>query len=95
MDICCLNETNLSPDIVSETLNLPQNFDFLRRDRQNGSNRGGCAILVNKFIKYKDMDLLQDLGINMSEADLSKIETKWIHLTDFNIFLIYQQNKLI
>ena len=87
LDICCLNETNLSPDIVSETLNLPQNFDFLRRDRQNGSNRGGCAILVNKFIKYKDMDLLQDLGINMSEADLSKIEAKWIHLTDFNIYV--------
>ena len=85
LDICCLNETNLNPNMSSDTLNLPQNFDFLRRDRPNDSSRGGCGILINKFLKYKDLGQLESFGINTS--NLSQIEAQWIHLTELDIYI--------
>ena len=69
----------------SDTLNLPQNFDFLRRDRPNDSSRGGCGILINKFLKYKDLGQLESFGINTS--NLSQIEAQWIHLTELDIYI--------
>ena len=74
LDICCLNETNLNQNMSSETLNLPQNFNFVRRDRPNDSGRGGCAVLINKFLKYKDLGQLESLGVD--STNISQIESK-------------------
>ena len=41
---------------------------------------GGCGILVNKNIKYKEIEL----KLNM---DTEKIESVWIELSDFNIYV--------
>ena len=76
LDILGINETNLKSDIDTSTLNLPNNYDFLRNDRPNESGRGGCGILINKNLDYKTLNL------DISYTDLSKIESTWIELSD-------------
>ena len=80
LDILCLNETNLKSDIDSDSLSLPSNFIFLRKDRCTDNGRGGCGILISNNIKYKSVQL--DL---LFPTD--KIEAIWIHLVECNIYL--------
>ncbi len=80
LDILCLNETNLKSDIDSGSLDTPQNFTLLRKDRCNDNGRGGCGILISNNINFKSVHL--DLFF-----PTDKIEAIWIHLTDCNIYL--------
>ena len=73
LDILALNETNLKPEIATDTLNLPQNYKFIRKDRSNGSGRGGCGILISENIKFKEIRLKLTTNTN-------NIESFWIHL---------------
>ena len=73
LDVLALNETNLKSDIASNTLNLPQNYKFIRKDRGNDSGRGGCGILISENLKYKEISM--DLITNTDN-----IESIWIHL---------------
>jgi len=57
LDILALNETNLKPEISTDTLNLPQNYKFIRKDRNNGSGRGGCGVLINENLKFREISL--------------------------------------
>lgn len=80
LDILCLNETNLKSDIDSDSLALPSNFTFLRKDRSTDNGRGGCGILISNNIKFKSVHL--DLLF-----PIDKIEALWIHLVECNIYL--------
>ena len=81
IDILCLNETNLKSDIDNDSLNLPANFTFVRKDRVLDSGHGGCGILVSTNIKYKLIEL-SDLTI-----PTNNIEAIWIYLEEANICL--------
>ena len=78
LDILGINETNLKSDIDTNTLDLPANFTFVRKDRNTDSGRGGCGILVSNNIKFRTVSL--DLTF-----PTEKIEASWIHLTDLNV----------
>ena len=80
LDILNINETNLKSDIDTDTLDLPQNFTFVRKDRSTDSGRGGCGMLISNNIKFKIVTL--DLVFSTE-----KIEAFWIHLIDFNVYL--------
>ena len=80
LDILAVNETNLKSDIDSDTLNLPYNYTFLRRDRPTDTGRGGCGVLISKNIKFREVSM--NLTINMA-----KIEAIWIELKDFKIYV--------
>ena len=81
LDILCLNETNLKSDIDTNTLRLPINYQFVRKDRSNDSGHGGCGILISKNIKFKIYEHKDML------FPTDRIEAIWIHLTDPNIYL--------
>ena len=81
LDILCLNETNLKSDIDTNTLNLPSNYKFLRKDRNSDNGHGGCGILVSNNLKCR----LIDLGDLTFPTD--NIEAIWIHLEEPNIWL--------
>ena len=81
LDILGINETNLKSDIDTSTLNLPRNFNFIRKDRINNSGRGGCGLLISKNVKY------QVLELDTTYTDMRKIEGIWIELLDANIYL--------
>ena len=55
LDILCLNETNLKSDIDTNSLDLPSNFVFLRKDRITDTGHGGCGILISSNINYKSI----------------------------------------
>ena len=80
LDILCLNETNLKSDIDSNSLALPGNFSFLRKDRCNDKGRGGCGLLISNNVRFKSVHL--DLLF-----PTESIEAIWIHLIDCNIYL--------
>ena len=80
LDILCLNETNLKSDIDTDSLDLPDNYTFLRKDRCNDNGRGGCGILISKNLKFKSVQL--DLLF-----PIDKIEAIWIHLVECNIYI--------
>ena len=82
LDILCLNETNLKSDIATNSLNLPKNFNFHRKDRISDNGRGGCGILVSTNIRYKLIELSPDLTF-----PTDNIEALWIHLEDPNIYI--------
>ena len=81
LDILCLNETNLKSDIDTSSLNLPSNFQFLRKDRPSDNGHGGCGILVSTKIKFK----LLEFSNLVFPTD--KIEAIWIHLEEPNIYI--------
>ena len=81
LDILGINETNLKSDIDTGTLNLPLNYNFLRKDRPNESGRGGCGVLISNNLKFK----LVTFDNILFPTD--KIEAIWINLVDFNIYL--------
>ena len=83
LDVFGINETNLNPGIITDSLNIPLNYTLERCDRPNSSSRGGCGILISKKLKYKLVTL------NNTYTDMSKIEALWIELTDFNIYLCF------
>ena len=83
LDIFGINETNLNSMIDTNSLNIPLNYTLERKDRPNGSSRGGCGILISKKIKYRIVNL------NNKYTDISKIEALWIELTDFNVYLCF------
>ena len=81
MDILSLNETNLKSDIDTSTLHLPHyNYNLIRCDRATENRWGGCGILVNKNINYKEISLDINMGVD-------KIEAVWIELSDFKVCL--------
>ena len=63
MDILSLNETNLNDSIITDTLNIPANYTFLRKDRGSGS-RGGCGLIISNKIAYDDKVKI-DLFLNI------------------------------
>ena len=81
LDILGINETNLKSDIDTSTLNLPHNFNFIRKDRINNSGRGGCGLLISKSVKYELLEL------DITYTNMMKIEGTWIELLDANIYL--------
>ena len=85
LDICSINETNLTSCVSTQQLNLPENYEFIRCDRSSDVSRGGCGIIINKFIKHKELGKLESLGVNI--VDLDKIEATWLHLKEENIYI--------
>ena len=81
LDILCLNETNLKSDIDTNSLDLPNNFTFLRKDRITDNGHGGCGTLVSTNIKFK-LKELNDLTFQTNN-----IEALWIHLEEPNIYI--------
>ena len=81
LDILCLNETNLKSDIDTNTLDLPSNFKFFRKDRHSDNGHGGCGILVSNNLKCRLIDL------NDLTSPTDNIEAIWIHLVEPNIWL--------
>ena len=81
LDILCLNETNLKSDIDTNTLSLPINYQFVRKDRSNDSGHGGCGILISQNIQFKIYEH-QDM---LFPTD--RIEAIWVHLIDLNIYI--------
>ena len=55
LDVLCLNETNLKSDIDTNSLDLPSNFTFLRKDRVSDNGHGGGGVLVSSNIKHKTL----------------------------------------
>ena len=87
IDIMSINETNLKSDICTKTLFLPHYaYEFFRSDRKSDSGHGGCGILVNKNLEYKELKL--------EKSD--KIEAVWIALKNPNIYVcgFYRSSKL-
>ena len=81
MDILSLNETNLKSDIDTSTLFLPHyNYNFIRRDRPTDKGWGGCGMLINKNINYKEIK--RDINMN-----IEKIEAVWIELSDYKLYV--------
>ena len=81
MDILSLNETNLKSDIDTSTLHLPHNnYNFIRCDRPTDNGRGGCGILINKNINYKEIKMDLNMGVE-------KIEALWIELSDYKLYV--------
>ena len=88
LDILAINETNLKSDIDSDTLSLPHNFDFIRRDRPTDTGRGGCGILVSKNINAREVPL------ELNNANINKIEAIWLEIKQFKIYIccFYRSN---
>ena len=92
IDIFGINETNLKSTVDTDTLNLPQNYEFIRCDRPVSSGRGGCGVLINKNLKYRKFP------INIKYTNVTKVEAIWIELTEkiyFFAFSIDQTNILL
>ena len=77
MDIISLNETNLNDSIATESLNIPNNYSFIRVDRGTGS-RGGCGMMISDQIAYSPARII---------TNLSNIEAKWIKIKSSNIYI--------
>ena len=82
LDILGLNETNLKPDIDTDTLNLPQNYTLVRKDRINNSGRGGCAVLISNNIKFRQLDVA-----SKCLADTKQVEAIWLHIESVNMYI--------
>ena len=80
LDILAINETNLKSDIDTDTLNLPQNYKFIRNDRSNDSGRGGCGVLISNNLKFRKISLKL-----VTKTD--NVESIWIHLENLNIYV--------
>ena len=80
LDLLAVNETNLKSDIDTDTLNLPQNYTFLRNDRSSDSGRGGCGVLISKNLKFKQISL-------KLRTKTDNIESIWVNLVDLNIYV--------
>ena len=75
IDILSLNETNLKSDIDTSTLHLPHfNYNFIRCDRPTDNGRGGCGILLNKNLNYKEIHLDIYMGVEKIEAMNKKFD---------------------
>ena len=85
MDILSLNETNLNDTIATDTINIPANYTFLRKDRGSGS-RGGCGLIISNKVAYND-------NVKLKTAYPS-IESKWIKVKNSNIYIcgFYRSN---
>ena len=83
LDILCLNETNLKSDIDTNSLDLPKNFTFLRKDRPTDNGHGGCGILVSTNINY-ELIVFRNLTF-----PTDKIEALWIHLNPIYIYVAF------
>ena len=77
MDILSLNETNLSDGIATESLNIPANYTFKRKDRGTGS-RGGCGLIISNKVAYAEVKI---------DTSLTHIEAKWIKIKSSNIYI--------
>ena len=78
IDIFGINETNLNPEIKTDSLNIPLNYKLKRCDIPNSGSRGGYyGMLISKKLKYK--------VVTVNNTDMSKIEALWIELSDLNI----------
>ena len=75
LDILSLNELNLNDTIHTSTLNIPSSYSIIRCDRPN-SSRGGCGMVINKKLVYKEI---------IVESKLKNIEAIWIKLKDSKI----------
>ena len=75
LDIMSLNELNLDDTIHSSTLNIPSSFNIIRCDRPS-SSRGGCGMVVNKKLEYKEL---------LINSKLENIEAIWIQLKSSKI----------
>ena len=75
LDILSLNELNLNETIHTSTLNIPSSYSIIRCDRPN-SSRGGCGMVINKKLVYKEI---------IVESKLKNIEAIWIKLKDSKI----------
>ena len=78
----------MKSDIDSDTLSLPQNFDFIRRDRPTDTGRGGCGILVSKNINAREVPL------ELNNVSINKIEAIWLEIKQFKIYVccFYRSN---
>ena len=79
LDILSLNETNLNETIATETINIPTTFVFERKDRESGSSRGGCGLLISKKLAYEE--------VKINVQDIECIEALWIKIKSSNIFV--------
>ena len=75
LDILSLNETNLNNTIVTDSLNIPPNYLFLRADRGTGT-RGGCGILISKICAFEPVII---------NTNLDNIEAKWIKIKNSKV----------
>ena len=78
LDILALNETNLNSTIDTKTINIPATFNFERKDRDTGSSRGGCGLLISKKLAYEEVKI---------STDIANIEALWIKIKSINIFV--------
>lgn len=86
-DVICVQETYLKPDLKYSL----SGYEVIRKEGLNG--RGGVAVFVKKGIKYKDVNILQNLeGISL------KVTTNIGDLEIFNLYLspsvIVSENEL-
>ena len=74
----------MNDTIDSSTLNVPSSFHLLRLDRPN-SSRGGCGIVINKKVEYKELQI---------DHNIENIEAIWIKLKhcNINICSFYRSN---
>ena len=77
LDILSLNETNLDDTIVTDSLNIPIGYHFIRNDRGIGS-RGGCGMIISNNCAYSPVKI---------KSKLTNIEAVWIKLTNSNIYI--------
>ena len=84
IDVLSLNETNLGEDVDSSTINIPSSFDLIRKDRDS-SSRGGCALLINRNLAYKVVEI---------ETNIETIEAIWIKIKSSNMYIcgFYRSN---
>ena len=80
LDVLSINETNLGEDVDSSTINIPSAFDFVRKDRP-GSSRGGCALIINRKLAYKIVEI--DVDVENIEAIWLKVKSSNIHICGF------------
>jgi hypothetical protein len=59
VDILCVSETWLTPNVASDRVDLP-GFTFYRRDRNTGMLHGGCGIFVRSCLQAKRRHDLED-----------------------------------
>ena len=68
MDILSLNETNLNDTIVTDSLNIPANYTFLRN---NTGSRGGCGLIISNKVAYDDK-----IKVNITNLSMHKYLSK-------------------
>ena len=78
IDILFLNETNLNSTISTETINIPPTFKFERRDRETGTSRGGCGLIISKNVAYELVKM---------DSSIENIEAIWVKIKSSNIFI--------